>query len=141
MDPAVLKAAVLEACQCNMHAQDPACMQGPSMIVPESVKPYPARGKPHPCEVCRLRIARKLGFEAGQARALTRLHALLSFSGMTSLLMHPRAPVAASPGFRAAQRWSSGCGQAGQGASGTSFRVRKPKSGDGLCQNRWCTRT
>ena len=38
------------------------------MIVPENLQPYPARGKPHPCEVCRQRIATKLGFEAKQAR-------------------------------------------------------------------------
>lgn len=43
-------------------------VQGPRMIVPENLQPYPARGKPHPCEVCRQRIATKLGFEAKQAR-------------------------------------------------------------------------
>ena len=52
-----------------MHRR--ACVvadQGPKMIVPENLQPYAARGKPHPCEVCRQRVATKLGFEAGQAR-------------------------------------------------------------------------
>ena len=63
-----------------------ACMQGPSMIVPESVKPYTARGKPHACELCRQRIAHKLGFEAGQAR-------LIWLPAILSVLLNLGAPV------------------------------------------------